>query len=199
MVSWLLPAEDETDKKRLTLLTDRETLVLGETISIMARTGAEEAGPEVRVRCEIELPGGDTAPFSMRAEPVTTASGKTYPGFVTSYTATIPGLYRVTASTMMGGVQTVSDPLSFFVKPFSAESTPRAVNTEVLRSIAQSSGGRFFKDVDALNDALASLSVPVIEEQSSEHRTLWQTWWVIACLALLAALSWIVRKMNNMP
>ena len=199
MISWMLPAEDELDKHRLTLMTDRENLVLGEAIRIMARTGDEALGTEARVRCDIELPDGETAPFSMRAEPVATASGKSYPGFVTSYTATKPGLYRVTASAMIGGVQTVSDPLSFFVKPFSAESIPRAMNAEVLRSIAQSSGGQFYKDIEALNDSLASLTVPVVEEESSEHHTLWKTWLVIACLTLLAALSWIVRKMNNMP
>jgi hypothetical protein len=199
LISWMLPAEDEGERDTLTIMTDKETLVLGETIRVSARLGGEASGAEVRVRCEIELPGGDKAPFSMRAEPVTTTSGKTYPGFVTSYTATAPGLYTVTAEAMVDGISKVSDPLSFFVKPFSAESTPRGINADILRSIAQGSGGRFFKDADALNKALMSLDVAPVEEETSEHHTLWQTWWVIACLALLATVSWVLRKMNNMP
>ena len=100
---------------------------------------------------------------------------------------------------MVDGISKVSDPLSFFVKPFSAESTPRGINADVLRSIAQGSGGRFFQDADALNQALMSLTVAPVEEDTSEHHTLWQTWLVIACLALLATLSWVLRKLSNMP
>ena len=198
LISWMLPDEDEGERDTLTIMTDKEALVLGEAIRVSARLG-EASGEAVGVRCEIELPGGDKAPFSMRAEPVTTTSGKTYPGFVTSYTATAPGLYTVTAEAMVDGISKVSDPLSFYVKPFSAESTPRGINADVLRSIAQGSGGRFFKDADTLNKALMSLDVAPVEEETSEHHTLWQTWLVIACLALLAIVSWVLRKMNNMP
>ena len=199
LISWMLPDEDEGERDKLTIMTDKEALVLGEAIRVSARLGGEASGAAARVRCEIELPGGDKAPFSMRAEPVTTTSGKTYPGFVTSYTAAAPGLYTVTAEAMVDGISKVSDPLSFFVKPFSAESTPRGINADVLRSIAQGSGGRFFQDADALNQALMSLTVAPVEEDTSEHHTLWQTWLVIACLALLATLSWVLRKLSNMP
>ncbi|MBT3296028.1 MAG: hypothetical protein HN919_21985 [Verrucomicrobia bacterium] len=199
LISWMLPAEDEGERDTLTIMTDKETLVLGESIQVSARLGTDAPLPDVHVRCEIELPGGDKAPFSMRAEPVTTTSGKTYPGFVTRYTATAPGLYTVTATAVVDGISKVSEPLSFFVKSFSAESTPRGVNADVLRSIAQGSRGRFFKDADALNNALMSLNVSPVEEETSEHHTLWQTWLVIACLALLATVSWVLRKVNNMP
>jgi hypothetical protein len=199
MISWLLPAEDESEKDKLTILVDRGTLVVGEEVAISARLGGEGKRADARVRCEIELPGGEKAPFSMRPEPVTTASGKTYSGFVTHYKVTAPGLHTVTATAMVGGTRKESESLSFFVKPFAAESTPCAVNAAVLRSIAQSSGGRFFKDVTVLNDTLESLTFKMIEETSSEHRSLWQAWLVIACLTLLAAVSWVLRKINNMP
>jgi hypothetical protein len=199
MISWLLPEEDEVDKDKLAVFTDQDTVVLGEALRISARLGKADRGATAQVRCSVVMPGGEEAPFAMRAEPVTTASGETYPGFVTSYTATVPGLYTVIASAMIGGRKKVSEPLSFYVKPFSAESIPRPANVRVLRRIAESSGGRFFQDADALNDALASLNFSTIEEESSEHRTLWQTWFVIACLTLLASISWLVRKMNNMP
>jgi hypothetical protein len=199
LISWMLPAEDDVDGDTLTIMTDEETMVLGESIQIRARLGGEDPRSEARVRCEVELPGGEKAPFSMRAEPVTTSSGKTYPGFVTEYTATVPGLYTVTGTAVVDGFTKVSEPLSFYVKPFSAESIPRGVNTEVLRSIAKGSGGRFFKEAPALNKALMALKISLIEEESSEYRPLWQTWLVIACLVLLVSVSWVIRKVNNMP
>jgi len=199
LVSWLLPEKDDVDKNKVTVFADRETLVLGDEIQISARLGGDYEGREANVRCEIELPKGEKAPFSMRPEPVTTSSGKTYPGFVTIFKATAPGLHNVTASAVVEGKKLTSDPLSFFVKPFSAESVPRAVNAGVLQSLSRSSGGRFFKDAEALSDVLASLSFPQIEEKTSEYRSLWQRWLVIACLMALAAVAWVLRKLNNMP
>lgn len=199
MISWLLPVEDELEKDKLSIMTDCESLVIGEKIVISARASNDNKDTDVRVRCEVTLPGGEKAPFTMRPEPVTTASGKTYPGFVTHYKATVPGLHTVTASLSAGGATKVSEELSFFVKPFAAEMTPCPFNASVLRSISRNSGARFFKDPLELNDTLASLNFPTVEEQSSEHHSLWQTWFVIACLTLLASLSWVVRKINNMP
>ena len=198
LISWLLPQEDELDKDKIGIFADRETLVLGEEIKISAKVGGEDE-PSGSVQCEIELPKGEKRPFAMRSEPVTTASGKTFPGFASTFKATEAGLHTVRASAVVGGRKMVSDPLSFYVKPFSAESVPRAVNAGVLKSIAESSGGSFFKDYDALDKTLASLSFPTIEEETSEFNSLWQTWFVIACLTLLASVSWLLRKMNNMP
>jgi len=199
LISWLLPEKDDVDENKVTLFADRETLVLGDEIQISARLTGGNEGREANVRCEIELPKGEKAPFSMRPEPVTTSSGKTYPGFITKFKATTPGLHNVTASAVVEGKKLSSDPLSFFVKPFSAESVPRAVNAGVLQSLSRSSGGRFFKDPEALSDVLASLSFSQVEEKTSEFRSLWQRWLVIACLMLLAAVAWVLRKLNNMP
>ena len=76
---------------------------------------------------------------------------------------------------------------------------PRAVNNEVLKTLARTSGGRFFEDQESLNDALSSLRFAQIEDEVSTYRSLWQLPWVIACLIAVATITWIVRKMNNMP
>lgn len=97
MISWLLPVEDELEKDKLFIIADTESLVIGEEIVISARESNDNNDTDIRVRCEITLPGGEKAPFTMRPEPVTTASGKTYPGFSTHYKATAAGLhgYRI--------------------------------------------------------------------------------------------------------
>jgi len=199
LIAWLLPEEDELDKDKVDLFADKETLVLGEEIAINARLGGEQPETGVTLRCRIERPDGTVAPFSMRPEVVTTGTGKAYPGFVTTYETAAPGLHTVTATAEVRGKTRTSDPISFFVKPFSAEMVPRPVEIDVLKTIARASGGRFFEDPDNLNDALSSLRTDRIEEEVSEYRSLWQQPWVIACLFALATLSWVWRKLNNMP
>jgi hypothetical protein len=199
LIAWLLPEKEEIEKDRLELATDKETVVIGEEIRVTARLGGDGENRDIAVRCEIALPDGTKAPFSLRSEIVTTASGKAYPGFATSYKAVAPGLHQVTASALVDGKPVVSDPLSFFVKAFSPESAPRPVAAKALRQIADASGGRFFQNLDDLNDALSELAVRRIEESLSKYDTLWQHAGMLGALMALAALGWVVRKLNNMP
>lgn len=199
LISWMLPEKDELEKDKLDLFTDQETVSLGEEIQISARLGGDDVRENVTAKCRIEMPDGTTAPYAMRPEAVTTASGKVYPGFAMTYETKLPGLHTVKGTATVEGNPVESDLVSFFVKPFSPELVPRAMNTDVLKSVAKSSGGRFFEDRETLNNALSSLRVTQIENEVSEYRSLWQLPGVIACLIALATVSWVLRKMNNMP
>ena len=76
---------------------------------------------------------------------------------------------------------------------------PRPVNTDVLKSIAASSGGQFFETLHELNGALSALELTSIEEQTAKFQTLWRTWPVVGLLMLLLAASWGLRKAKNIP
>ena len=199
LISWLLPEEEDLAQDRLDLFSDKDNLILGEELMLSARLGGQRDGREINVRCEITLPDESTVPFSMRPEQVMTSGGKSYPGFATRYKATAPGLHFVSAVGTIGGKNIESDPISFFVKPFSPESKPRPANNEVLKGIAASSGGQYFDDPAELNDALRSLAFKPIEEELSEFKSLWQDYKVLIMLFALATTSWVIRKLNNMP
>ncbi len=151
------------------------------------------------MRCEITAPDGTKTPFSLRPEILTTATGKAYPGFATTYQGVVPGLHQVVATATLGGKTVTSDPISFVVKAFSPESSPRPADAEVMKQIAAGSGGRFFESLEALDEGLSELAVKQIEEDLSEYRSLWQLPLALASLIALAALGWVVRKVNNMP
>jgi hypothetical protein len=199
LIAWMLPDEEDLDKDRLELFADRETLVLGEEITINARLGGENRDKKISVRCEIELPDKNLAPFSMRPETVTTSSGKSYPGYATVYTVNQPGLHTITATALVEGNRVKSDALSFFVKPYSPETIPRAMHAGVLKNIAQGSGGAYFESLDALNEALSQLTYRQIEEELSEYNTLWQKPAILGLLMALVTIGWIARKLNSMP
>ncbi|MBT3194232.1 MAG: hypothetical protein HN341_16935 [Verrucomicrobia bacterium] len=199
LIDWLLPSEEELTTQDVELFANRDGLFLGETIELSARLHEDMADEGARVQCLLVLPDKREVPYAMAAQPVTTPTGKTYPGYVVPFTADTPGLYTATAIAGEGDSTVKSDPLSFFVKPFTPESMPRPINTTVLKTIAQSSEGRFFENLSSLNRAMEVLQTSAIEEETVAYKSLWQTWFIIALLMLLLGAMWSVRKWQNMP
>jgi len=199
LIGWLLPSEAELNARGIEIFADRESLFLGEKLEIRARLNDEAEGTDVRVQCMLVLPDKREVPYTMSAQPVTTPTGKTYPGYGMPFTAEIPGLYTVTAVGGEGNRAVQSQPISFFVKPFTPESVPRPSNIDVLKTVAKSSGGRFFETPTELDRAMQVLNANPNEEQTVEFKTLWQRWPFIALLMLLLATMWVIRKWQNMP
>ena len=199
LISWLLPSEEDLDTQSIDLFANRDDLFLSEKIELSACLDESLMTKGTRVKCNLVLPDKREVPYVMTAQPVTTPTGKTYPGYVVSFTADTPGLYTAMAVTGEGMSEIESESLSFFVKPFTPESMPRPINIPVLQTIAKSSGGRFFEDLAGLNRAMEVIRTNAIEEQTVEYKTLWQNWPVIAIMMLLLAAMWAIRKSQNMP
>jgi len=199
LISWLLPSEEDLNTQNIDLFANRDGLFLGEKIELSARLDESLITDSTRVKCNLVLPDNREVPYTMTSQPVTTPTGKTYPGYTVSFSADTPGLYTAKAVTGEGVNEIESEPLSFFVKPYTPESMPRPINIPVLQTISKSSGGRFFENLSDLNKAMEVLRTNAIEEQTVEYKTLWQTWPVIAIMMLLLAAMWGIRKSQNMP
>ena len=195
----MLPSEQDLAEHELDLFVDRNRVFLGEAIELKARLAGEDAERQVSVECVMTLPDGREVPYGMAPRQVTTPSGRTYPGYALDYKAESPGLYNLRARASIDDTRVVSDPLSFFVKPFTPESMPRPVDVKVLRDVAGSSGGRFFESLPEMNRALAALRFDPIEEETSEFHSLWRTWPPIVLIMLFASAAWFTRKLRNMP
>jgi hypothetical protein len=201
IIAWMTPEEQELEQRPLELAADREQLFLGETIGLTARRGGapDPSAPSFEVRCEIAGPDGRALPFTMEQQQLMTSAGESFPGHACSFTAEQPGLHTARALAEIGGKKVESDPVSFFVKPFTPESVPRPAAEAVLRAISESSAGAYFDTAEALNSALLALEIEGGEEQASEYRTLWQHGLVIAVLIALLTAGWSWRKWLNMP
>jgi len=201
LISWLSPSKEELGSRRVDIFTDKEQMFLGEEIEISARYGGdgEEQGERPVMSCEITTPGKRRIPFSMTAQHVMTPSGKSFPGFAVRFAAQEPGLHQAVALTEIDGKPVGSDPISFFVKPFTPESVPRPANVEVLKSLARNSGGKFADNVKDLNDALSSLHAAGREEESVNYSSLWENFIVLSCLLAFLSVEWCIRKWRNMP
>lgn len=200
LVAWLLPQREELTQEKLEIFAERDQLYLGESTEIHARFGREGSPPPAGgVTCLLTLPDKRELPFEMSTKQVATPSGKVFPGFALPFTADKPGLYQAVARTEVNGTTVTSEPLAFFVRPFSPETMPRPVNGAVLAAIAQASGGRFCASAAELNQALSSLEARALEEETSEFHTLWRNWIAVSVLMALLTLSWGLRKFRNMP
>jgi len=200
LIAWMLPEEKDLEGPQIDLFADRDQLYLGEEVELSARSGeGAAAGSGGAIECRITGPDRRMVPFAMKAQQVVTPSGQTFDGYGMAFEAKLPGLHRAVATREVGGVPVESDPISFFVKPFTPESVPRPANMAVLRAIASTSGGKCFEDVETMNNVLSDLRVEGTEEEMAEYRSLWQNWTVMGCLLGLLTLGWVLRKAMNMP
>ena len=199
-IAWLAPEEEALEDKVLDIFVNREQLFLGEAVEITARGSRADALDEtVPVRCMLTGPDQRTVPFSMSSRFVPTASGKSVACRAFTFKAEQPGLHVALATVEMGGRSVQSDPVSFFVKPFTPESVPRPANTEVLQAIAASSGGRYCNTAEALDATINALDFSGVEEEITEYRSLWQCWLILGCLVALLTVEWVLRKAANIP
>jgi len=201
LVSWLLPKAENLNGDELELFTDRDDLFLGEKISINARLAEDKAKGKkpASIDAVVVFPDGREIPYRMDLRQVSSASGDAFEGYGVDFKADVPGSYRVTATAQLSGKPVASKPMSFFVKPFSPETSPRSANIEVLQALSNASGGSYFESPEALNSALMNLEFKAKEENYSQFHTLWRDWPFLVLLMLLFAATWFARRSRQMP
>ncbi|NBV35497.1 MAG: hypothetical protein EBR81_17340 [Proteobacteria bacterium] len=199
MISWLLPRQEALDSMRLEFFADRDQIFLGESLELNARFGTDDLAKPDSVEAKITLPDKREVPYRMAPQLLSLPSGKSFPGFTVSFSATQPGLYSVSGSAKFKGQTYTSEPFSFFVKPHSPETVPRSAKVEVLQAISAASGGRFFESLEDLNEHLNKIQLHTSEQKLSDYRTLWREWPSVILLMTLLAVSWGLRKSQNMP
>lgn len=198
VLRWMGPSEDDRETQTFDLFADADQVYLGDSIELTARL-PERMLPQVddgSVRVEIQLPDRRRMDLTMIRRTIATATGQTFPGYGTSFTASEPGLHRAVGQIRHDDGEVKSAPFTFYVRAFTAETEPRPANRQVLETLALSSNGRF-QEPQELSDALSQ----VIGEQRGEtrvsHRSLWNLWLVLSCLMALLVLEWILRKFRN--
>lgn len=199
MIEWLSPSETELEKYELDLFSDVDQLYMGEPIGLKARLSSGDTQPPAgaKVICEVRIPTGRPIKLDMTRQSATGSSGKNYQVYAVEFKAEAAGLHRAMANVELDGQRIDSAPYTFFVKGFTPETNPKPVNAELLKRLAEGSKGAWCEP-EQVNEALAGLRFANREEQRLEFHSLWQTWLAVACLMLLLALEWAVRKFRNM-
>lgn len=199
MVQWLTPSEGEKETIDVDLFADTDQQYLGDKINLGARLGGREGllPKDIAVTCEIKTPEGRKIPFPMAKQTVTTGTGKKFPGYGLEYVGQGPGLHTAVAVAEIGGKKIESAPYSFYIKPFTPETSPKPANSEVLVALAESSSGKFC-EADEVDKILSSLELKGGEEERVTYKSLWNNIPMLACLMAMLTVDWIIRKVKNM-
>jgi hypothetical protein len=202
LLKWLTPEKDKSDLSPLEIFADREQLFLGEEVELSGRKGGKNDDEEFQsaeVKIMVMGPDKKSLPYSTTVRSITSETGKSVPSYVLDYKAEKPGIHKAFAEMTVSGRKITSDPVSFFVKPFTPETMPKPANLQVLRGIASSSQGTYFDTPDAMNDALMDLTFATLEREQKEYESLWNNWWVLGALVAIVTAGWVVRKLQNLP
>ncbi len=199
MISWMLPEESEVEDETLQIFSDTELIFLGDAVRLSARAGGytpEELAGAV-VQCVLKMPDKREIPFPMQADDVVTATGERFSGFMNEITAEMPGMHEVYATARFADRTLQSEPLSFYVKPYTPEAEPRPADVDLLKRLSAASGGRFCEAAE-LDGVLSNLAVHQIDEERVTYATLWNTHLILTCLMTFLSLEWTLRKVRNM-
>jgi hypothetical protein len=199
LLAWMTPEEEELERRPLELAADRAELFLRQTVALSARLDVPAGAQPDTVTCIVRGPDGRERPYPMQHGALSAASGESFTGYACSVTALEAGLHQAYAMMEYAGRVMQSDPVSFFVKPFTPESAPRPVNTDVLQALAASGSGRYCETPAALDAALRELDMDSLEAETSAYRSLWQHGAMIGALMGLCIAGWAIRKGLNMP
>lgn len=196
LLDWLSPEQEQLSPFEVDLFGATTILHLGEPIRLSARVGGPE-GETAAVTCRIRTPEGRWLPFRMSPRPIETADGRPLPGFELVFTPEQPGSYQAVAVAEKNGRRAESPSYDFFVRSVSAEGTGRPANLDLLRRLAESSGGRVVRlsDLDAL---MAQVHTEYREELKITWRSLWNHWATLGGLILLTLVEWAIRRHSNM-
>ena len=200
LLQWLMPHASDVSALSLDLTADVEQLFLGDTITLTARLGGApdaQAG-SATVGVELRPPDGRKIPFPMQPLPANATAAKNGAGFSLAYKTDTGGMHTAVASMTVNGKKIESPPFSFFVKPFTPETSPLPQNFDLLKALSQTSGGQFC-DSDKLNEVLSSIEIKTSREDRITYRNLYDSPGLLAVLMGLLVADWILRKRRSMP
>jgi hypothetical protein len=176
------------ESKRIQVETDRPDYLTGQRVAVSVNVLDETYEPVKAPSYSLYLER--TAPTKqstlIRLEPVLHIPGL-YQGFLTPDQ---PGRYEIRAP---GGDPTLANTAEFNVKAADLESIERAMQEELLRNMADASGGRYFtaRDLPKLVETVAG------EERTNvirRERELWDLPIVFLAFLALIGTEWLLRR-----
>jgi hypothetical protein len=184
----------EGGSARTQLKTDRQQYAVGDKVTVSGKAYTEGFNPLL----EPSLPGtlkitstDASGKITEKKQVFNLSAVPDINGFSGEFTAKAPGEYAFS---------TLRDPetvLKFEVLESRVEQLQTALNERMLRAMAESSGGRFFReeDLDQLPGLLKEKSATVASFKKLE--LYYSAWWLLALLTF-AFLEWLLRRLSQL-
>lgn len=171
--------------------TDKAIYQAGEAVHITVNAMDEAYEPITAPAYTVQLNRVDD-PFRtpVRLKPVPGTEGL----FQSVYVPTEPGRYTVSPREDAAGQANLAE---FDVRAANAERLETAMRADVLKQIAGTSGGGYYRLLDL--PELAETIQPRTETRTmTEEHPLWNTWVILVLFLLLAGGEWFLRRQNGL-
>ncbi len=190
-VKWL---SSKSEYKQVSIKTTKRIYSIGEPIEFIAKVYDETFDPLENADVKIEVMN-EKNKFSVEAS---SRGNSIYEG---ELDISYAGDYNFAGTAFLNNNLVGRDEGKFTVGEVEVEMLNLKQNTELLRLLANSTGGKFYfvNDVLDLNDQISSRI-----EQSKKEKTvtteieLWSNEWILAFIILLFSLEWFFRKRSGM-
>ncbi len=195
LVRWLAGVESRAGRASpsLVLRPSRTHLRLGEQARLLVRLAGVEDRPEAaRVVCEV-VPAGDPDARASEVELRRTAPGL----YAADWSPERSGVHRLRARAVeVDGERIAEDEIAVTVAERSPESQAVALDAELLRSLAEASGGRYVRleALPELIDRLAETAGGAGVGEPTRRVRLYHFPALLGALIVLLTAEWILRR-----
>jgi hypothetical protein len=168
--------------------------ILGKPGQVFARLFTPEFRPLTRERVTAQIERLDPGPNEERFRNVFFESVPNQPG---EYTATLPndrvGRYVLKVES---GAEVSSIDYRVILPP-EHELAPEPMNEAALRSLAEQTGGKFYRE-ETLHQMAKDIPSKEVQITQRRETLLWNNWYVWSAIVALVSMEWLLRKFSNL-
>jgi hypothetical protein len=200
LMDWLIPKEqDKQNSSRIELFTERANYTLGEHPEIRAivHAAAPDAKPPATLPLQIRTPDDKVFDYTLKPATLQTPGGKQVNGYRAEIEPNVPGVFRAKSALKIGGEE-VAGESRFLVSRPATEITGKPIDRELLKRIANSTGGKFYT-LENWNAWRGDLHFKEQHFSRVKLLDLWNHPLLLGLLMGLLVIEWITRKLWNLP
>ena len=209
-----------TDDKNVYLTTDASTYTIGDTVRVTAYLYSETYQPQVGATVQIEVMPPDGVSFQLQMAVSQQLSAVGQERFVATTKTSLPnaesrepnaistdmnnlytaqfellqkGKYRIRATGRSGNLKLGEDQIDIYAHPQLAELENPQLNEDLLKQLAEQTGGAYFTlaDVESVPENIANVQNTVFVDA---ERELWSHPLILIAVVGLLGAEWFLRK-----
>ncbi len=200
LMDWLIPKEaDKGNSNKLELFTERSNYLLGERPEVRAIVRLVGGGaPPATLPIEVRTPDAKIFKYTLKPARLPTSGGGQIDGYRADVEPNVPGVFAATSSVEFNGAKLEGE-VRFVVSKPVTELTSKPIDRDLLKRIAEASGGQYYKLTDIAAPWTADLHFKQQQFSRMQLSDLWNNPALLAVLIGLLAGDWVLRKIWNLP
>ena len=191
-VRWLVRDPQLT---QLTLEPDRRTVEPGASVGLTVKARSADYGPARGAQIAIRFVEAETGKEVARLEGVAGTDGSAH----LELPAPPPGAYRIVATATLGGAPLGQAEDAIAVRQTGRELAEPLPRPELLRQIAEATGGSFSDGLPRGLPRLHAKEADVVEVGRQKDRPIWDNGWPLFALCLTLGAEWLLRRRWGHP